>query len=269
MKTTIDNIESLVEGHDHVEVFWPPYCPNVLVKKWDKVAWETPDRNVPSGWSDFVEWVQTQIGTAGLAALTRLPRLTPLFLHFYMLTQRGRTVVAPAHKVFHYQKYFPRKLWDVSYGFDVGPDFKNFQNAWTFITDTVCRYAKAKSGCTAASPFAYDRSGVFPQNFMMHARFIKNSDAYLSPSVGNGHTCMLQLITYFGSDCAQYFHDVEAHLLSLGGRPHWGKTFNTDIDFARLYGENMEKFKRIRREMDPKGIFLNDFTRKALGLHAK
>lgn len=61
----------------------------------------------------------------------------------------------------------------------------------------------------------------------------------------------------------------EAHLLSLGGRPHWGKTYNTEINFAKLYGENMEKFETIRRQMDPHGVFLNDFTRKAFGLEAR
>jgi hypothetical protein len=43
-----------------------------------------------------------------------------------------------------------------------------------------------------------------------------------------------------------YFDLVEAHLLSLGGRPHWGKTYNTESDFCTLYGENMGKLKTVR-----------------------
>jgi FAD/FMN-containing dehydrogenase len=96
----------------------------------------------------------------------------------------------------------------------------------------------------------------------MHARFIRNSDAYLAPSFGNSHTCMLQLITYFGTNCTQYFDEVETHLLSIGGRPHWGKTYDTEIDFGEVYGENMQKFNTIRKQMDPQGLFLNDFTRR-------
>ena len=268
MKGTIGGIRTLVEGHDYVEVFWAPFSENVSVKKWDRVSWDTPDHNVPSRWDDFVAWSETQVGTVGLAATTRVPRLTPAFLHTYMKLQRDRTVVAPAHKIFHYQKYFPRRLWDVSYGFDVGADFATFHNVWKFITEKICDYAKPKSSCTSAWPFAYESSGIFPQNFLMHARFIKNSDAYLAPSVGRSHTCMLQLISYFGTDCQQYFAEVEAHLLAHGGRPHWGKTFNTDTDFVKLYGENMEKFNGIRRQMDPQGLFLNDFTRRALGVPA-
>ncbi len=77
---------------------------------------------------------------------------------------------------------------------------------------------------------------------------------------------MLQLITYFGTNCQQYFREIEAHFLSLGARPHWGKTFNTDLDFVKLYGDNMEKFNAVRQQMDPRGLFLNDFTRRAFGL---
>jgi L-gulonolactone oxidase len=262
MKTTINNIKDLVEAHDYFEIFWVPFCRDVWVKKSDKVAWETPNRKVPSAWDSFVDWSQAQLGTVGLATLTYFPKLTPAFTHLVLRLQANKTVVAPAHNVFHYQEYFPRKLWDVSYGIDVGDDFNNFRNAWNFVTNRVCEYAKPKAGCTSAWPCSYKSYGIFPQNFILHGRFIRNSDAYLAPSFGNSHTCMLQLVSYFGTDSEQYFADVEEHLLSLGGRPHWGKTFNTEIDFGKLYGENMQKFNRIRRQMDPQGIFLNDFTRR-------
>jgi L-gulonolactone oxidase len=262
VKPTIDNIKDLVEAHDYFEVFWVPFGPQLWVKKYDKVAWETPSRNVPSRWDRFVGWGQTQLGTIGLEILNYFPRLTPAQNHILLRLQKNETVVAPAHYVFHYQEFFPRKLWDLSYGFDVGDDFSNFKSAWNFVMDRVCEFAQPKGSCTSAWPFSYSSDGIFPQNFVLHGRFIRNSDAYLAPSFGNSHTCMLQVVTYFGTDSAQFLAEIEEHLLSLGGRPHWGKTFNTEIDFGKLYGENLQKFNTIRRQMDPKGIFLNDFTRR-------
>jgi FAD/FMN-containing dehydrogenases len=262
VKTTINNIKDLVEAHDYFEVFWVPFCRDLWVKKSDKVRWETPNRNVPTRWERFVDWSQTRLGTVGLEILNYFPRLTPAQDHLLLRLQKNETVIAPAHYVFHYQEFFPRKLWDVSYGFDIGKDFSNFKSAWNFVMDLVCDFAQPKGSCTSAWPFSYSRNGIFPQNFVLHGRFIRNSDAYLAPSVGNSHTCMLQVVTYFGTDCAQFLADIEKHLLSLGGRPHWGKTFNTEIDFARLYGENLQKFNAIRRQMDPNGMFLNDFTRR-------
>ena len=176
-------------------------------------------------------------------------------------------MVAPAHRVFHYQEYFPRKLWDVSYGIDIGHDFENFQNAWNFVTKLVCDYSKPKRSCTSIWPWAYKPGAIFRQNFVLHGRFIRNSDAYLAPSFGNSHTCMLQLVSYFGTKSEQFFDDVERHLLSLGGKPHWGKTFNTQTNFRLLYGENMQKFNAIREQMDPNGMFLNDFTRRVFAVN--
>jgi L-gulonolactone oxidase len=268
MKTTVDNIKQLVEGHDYFEVYWVPYCKDVWMRKADKVPWETPSRNVPSGWDNFVGWSQATLGTLGLEALNFFPRLTPAQNQLLLRLQKNETRVAPAHMLFHYQTYFPRKLWDVSYGFDIGVDFKNFQNVWNFITNRICELAKPKGSCTSAWPWAYRSGAIFPQNFVLHGRFIRNSDAYLAPSYGNSHTCMLQLVSYFGADVEQYFADVEERLLSLGGRPHWGKTFNTTIDFGKLYGANMQKFNSVRRQMDPNGIFLNDFTRRVFGAAA-
>ena len=46
--------------------------------------------------------------------------------------------------------------------------------------------------------------------------------------------------------------------LSAAGRIG-GKTFCAIIDFVKLYGEHMEEFKRICQQMDPEGVFLNDF----------
>ena len=72
---------------------------------------------------------------------------------------------------------------------------------------------------------------------------------------------MFEAVTYVGTPSTAYYEEVEAHWLSLGGRPHWGKTYNPKLDFKSMYGENWEAFNKIRRRMDPKGMFLNDFTR--------
>ena len=135
------------------------------------------------------------------------------------------------------------------------------------MTKLVCDYSKPKRSCTSIWPWAYKPGAIFPQNFVLHGRFIRNSDAYLAPSFGNSHTCMLQLVSYFGTKSEQFFDDVERHLLSLGGKPHWGKTFNTQTNFRRLYGENMQKFNAIREQMDPNGMFLNDFTRRVFAVN--
>jgi L-gulonolactone oxidase len=57
----------------------------------------------------------------------------------------------------------------------------------------------------------------------------------------------------------------------FSGRAHWGK--NRDWVFGLqtergLYGENLERFRKVQLELDPHGVFSNDFTLQA-GLGAK
>ena len=61
------------------------------------------------------------------------------------------------------------------------------------------------------------------------------------------------------------FRNAEAILRTHDGRPHWGKLHFLDSDeIAQLYPE-LPAFEAIRAEMDPRGIFTNDYLAR-LGL---
>ncbi|MGO4342505.1 FAD-binding protein [Pedococcus sp. 2YAF34] len=58
---------------------------------------------------------------------------------------------------------------------------------------------------------------------------------------------------------------VEAALLPLGARPHWGKCFvATAVDLAPLY-PRWDDFRRLRDELDPQRVFGNTFLDTVLG----
>lgn len=62
-----------------------------------------------------------------------------------------------------------------------------------------------------------------------------------------------------------FFRDVEAVLVTHGGRPHWGKLHWLDREaIARLYPE-LPAFNAICSEMDPTYVFRNDYL-AGLGL---
>ena len=52
-----------------------------------------------------------------------------------------------------------------------------------------------------------------------------------------------------------------------GGRPAWGKNFNENLDFYKLYGDNLVKFNEIRKQLDPEDLFMNEFMEKVLRTH--
>ena len=62
-------------------------------------------------------------------------------------------------------------------------------------------------------------------------------------------------------DCDAFFADCEAVFRAHDGRPHWGKLHRrTGAELARLYPE-WERFRRLRAELDPQGVFANPYLR--------
>ncbi|MDO5670224.1 MAG: D-arabinono-1,4-lactone oxidase [Corynebacterium sp.] len=63
----------------------------------------------------------------------------------------------------------------------------------------------------------------------------------------------------------EYFRDMEPLFLEAGGRPHWGKKHTRTAAHLREMYPEWDRFQEIRRELDPDGIFLNDYLRTLLG----
>ena len=64
-----------------------------------------------------------------------------------------------------------------------------------------------------------------------------------------------------GIDYWDYLRDVDVILRGFGSRPHWGKLhFLNQSDVTALY-PRADDFRRLRRELDPQGVFLNDHLR--------
>lgn len=64
-----------------------------------------------------------------------------------------------------------------------------------------------------------------------------------------------------GLDYWAYLRDVDTILRRYGSRPHWGKLHFTNADdMPRLFRE-YDRFRALRRTLDPAGYFLNDHLR--------
>jgi hypothetical protein len=258
----VDRARELFFEHDYLEYFWYPFNERVWVKFWDRVPCDTPNVNAPGKHEDFQQRVKGFTSNLILKVATALPRTTPLADKILMAASPNQTMVAPADEVFHYQNYFPRRLYDLSYAIDNGKGFARFRAAFEVVVEQVARFARPKKSAASAWPFDYGPGAAFPQNFILHCRFIKSSRGYMAPAVDNLHTTMFEAVTYIGAGRSEeLYRAVEDRWLELGGRPHWGKTYRTDLDFRALYGQNWQAFNRIREQMDPDGLFLNDFLR--------
>ena len=98
------------------------------------------------------------------------------------------------------------------------------------------------------------------QKYPVEVRWVKADEGYMSQFQGRD-TTVITLTTEPGTDYWQFFRDADAVLQEFEPRAHWGKIhFMTRSRLERLYPE-LDTFIQVRREFDPRGIFLNDHTR--------
>jgi xylitol oxidase len=60
--------------------------------------------------------------------------------------------------------------------------------------------------------------------------------------------------------------EIEAALLPLGARPHWGKVFAAGVDKLTPLYSRFDDFRALAARYDPDGLFRNNFLGRKLGL---
>jgi FAD/FMN-containing dehydrogenase len=89
----------------------------------------------------------------------------------------------------------------------------------------------------------------------VEVRYVAADQTLLSPANGRD-VCYIGVSTQPNANEA--YSRVEPILKEFGGRPHWGKHFSlTRAEVEAMYPDSFDKFRRIRKELDPKGVFTN------------
>lgn len=105
------------------------------------------------------------------------------------------------------------------------------------------------------------QEAVYP----VECRFTAGDDAFLSPNVA-GPTAVVSVSGEPGTDYWPFLADCDAIIRAHGGRPHWGKLhFMTRERVDELFPE-IDRFRQIRRELDPDGVFPQPASPGALRL---
>jgi FAD/FMN-containing dehydrogenase len=97
--------------------------------------------------------------------------------------------------------------------------------------------------------------------FPLEVRTVGPDDAYLSPNYKTA-TTVISVSGKPGTDYWDYLRSVDSLLSDFSARVHWGKLhFLTPERLHALYPE-ADAFIEARRELDPRGLFLNDQLRE-------
>ena len=89
-------------------------------------------------------------------------------------------------------------------------------------------------------------------------RWQKGDDALISPQSERDSTS-LSVSGEIGRDYWPFLRAVDAALDPLKPRPHWGKVNFMDRRRAQAVYPHLDRFVKVRRTMDPHGLFLNPY----------
>jgi FAD/FMN-containing dehydrogenase len=94
----------------------------------------------------------------------------------------------------------------------------------------------------------------------IEVRFVAKDDSLLSPARGRD-VCYIGVSTQPNAN--EVYARVEPLFKEAGGRPHWGKHFQLSRrEVEAMYPDSHAKFCQIRRQLDPKGVFLNTLSKQ-------
>ena len=288
------NLQDLVENNEYVELFWFPWSGSGISHPFhlnEGYLWVKQDNRSTDAVRDVPNW--PPMNPITIATMEYVAEQTPKDASGHLLVpgiewtawevlkgliedvENTKGYVAEAPQVFHYQKEaFPVIDFSVAIPIEQASDghwdFDPIVNAWyAVVNEVIDDYPNA----------------VYPVTVSLHARFIKNSQAWLSPAFqpagSETHTCFIEFLSAYPKEVssatdrermARPFVNLAKTIApiwidQLKGRPHWAKIWQQipNLDVRKLYpAESWTQFNAVRSECDPNGMFVNQFLKDRL-----
>jgi L-gulono-1,4-lactone dehydrogenase len=278
------NLATLVTSCDYIEIFWFPYNKQAWIKRFKRTDAPLQHQDKVVGFT----WI-----TSALARLTdgklgdwfqAFPSATPTTLKLFFSSMKklmnrhlhnldfdldfkaDKDPIVNVNDAYLYQIQYFNDLLDLSYTVPIPQttpgtyDFGKVLDAWNDAYNGIMN--------TQAT-------GPWPVSLVVHLRFIKNSDSLLSPAnqaADTTHTCYIEYLGFSQQVdvFTPYTQKVGAAWAAYGGLPHWAKIFQIVPDgysgaHTKLQESgHLQPFMALRQELDPTGIFMNDFLNQLL-----
>jgi L-gulono-1,4-lactone dehydrogenase len=250
VETMLRGIVDAVNTHEYVEMYWFPYDDDMWLMAIDRT-------DLPRDWPSVADLVRTGVDSALAYAAgyvfipliaRHAPRLTPAMMKIAPSFQfREGVTVEPSALEFHYVTAYPM-MYDMEYAVPL----VDAARAWQIGIDMVRDYGAR---------------GRYPVNFVLHARYIRASEALMSPAHHRDPDtimCMIECVTAIGTPGRDEFYArlAAAWADEVGGRPHWGKMLYHPQRLKADYGADMAAFEAVRAAHDPDRVFLNRYLER-------
>ena len=234
----LEDLDELVAGHDHVELYALPWSSRSLLlrsRRTDEPA--AP----PPRWRTWL--TDELVNNTGLGLLqrtgARFPAATPTLGRLTGLLASGSSRLDDSHRVFASSRRvrFTESEW------------------------ALPRAAVAEAVLAVLALIERDR---LPVTFPIEVRVAAEDDALLSTASGRA-SAYVAVHQFAGADDTAYFREVERVMLAMDGRPHWGKKHQAGADVLAPRYPGWDRFQAVRDRLDPVGVFTNDHLAHVLG----
>ena len=248
---------------EFTRVWWLPYTARAIVWRADKTA--EPCRPLERDWCGGAVGYQTYHVLLWLAQY--MPQLVPWIEWFVMGMQHGFKLDSTASGVEEQRN-----------GLLLNCLYSQFVNEWALPLsrgpEAISRLAAWLHGDEQRSGIPFSSKGVYvhcPIEVRVSdtVRTEAGSTPYLDYSCRTEPTLYLNAIMYrpYGLEppsTERYYQSFEWLMQDLGGKPHWAKNFLTvgRKELERMYDRDLADWRRVRREVDPEGVFAGEWLRR-------
>ncbi len=226
---------------DHPEFYWFPHTDRVLVKRNTRL----PGDAAAAPLSRVRRWFDDDVMANGAFAVlnrasTRVPAVIPRVNRVSAAAWSGRTMTDRSHRVFTSSRRVRFRESEYAIPPEAVPTVVREIDAWIRRTD-------------------------YRVTFPVEIRCAAADDVWLSTAHGRP-SAYVAVHQYHRRPDGGYFAAFESIARSVGGRPHWGKLHGLGADELRTLYPRYDDALAVRAEVDPTGVFDNDYLRRVLPL---
>jgi FAD-linked oxidoreductase len=223
-----ERFDEFVEQRRHVEFWLFPHADSAILKTLEPCEPCDP----PASTSDIEEASFRRLLDIGAF----VPALIPTLQRLMMKTNLNGARRGPAHAIFPSDRTI--RFEEMEYELP--------RAAGRAALDEVVGWIQRKR---------------LPVAFPFEFRVVAGDDIWMSP-MNAGPVAAISMHQYAKMPWRGIFADAEAIFRAHGGRPHWAKRHTlTRDDVDRLY-PMAERYREVRRAVDPAGKFLNQHMRE-------
>jgi FAD-linked oxidoreductase len=226
-----ESFDALADQHRHVEFFFFPHADHVILKTLN----ETDACEPPPASKEDSEKAFRRILDIGAT----LPFAVPLLQRRMMSGPMKGRRRGPAHMIFPSERALRFEEMEYEMPRAVGLE----------VLDEAVRWIRRR-GLPVAFPFEY--------------RVVAGDDIWLSP-MNAGPVASISMHQYEKMPWRALFAEAEGMFRAAGGRPHWAKRHTLSRDDVDALYPQAERFRAVRRRVDPAGKFLNGHLRELFG----